>query len=112
MPKVTFLFKDGSAREIEVPENWSVMQAAVENGIEEIEGVCGGAMACATCHVYVHPDWAAKVTAEDNEQSDEEEDMLDMAFDVRDESRLGCQIKITNALDGLVVALPGTDIES
>lgn len=111
MPKITFLFKDGTSREIEAPENWSIMQVAVENGIEDIEGACGGSMACATCHVYVHPDWADKVVAEDNEKSDEEEDMLDTAFDVQSESRLGCQIKLTNALDGLVVALPGTDTD-
>jgi 2Fe-2S ferredoxin len=109
MPKITFLFKDGSRREIDAPENWSIMQIAVDNGVEEIEGACGGSMACATCHVYVHPDWAARVEAQDNEKSGEEEDILDTAFDIREQSRLGCQIKITDALDGLVVALPGTD---
>ncbi|MCB1562643.1 MAG: 2Fe-2S iron-sulfur cluster binding domain-containing protein [Alphaproteobacteria bacterium] len=109
MPKVTFLFKDGSRREVDASANWSIMQIAVDNGIEEIEGACGGSMACATCHIYVHPDWAARVEAQDNEKSDEEEDILDTAFDIREQSRLGCQIKITEALDGLIVALPGTD---
>ncbi len=84
------------------------MQIAQAEGIDEIEGVCGGAMACATCHCYVHPDWVERVEAEDNDKSEEEEDMLDMAFDVRATSRLGCQVKVTNALDGLVVAMPGT----
>lgn len=107
MPKITFIMLDGSQKEIEAQEGWSVMQIAVDNGIEEIEGACGGALACATCHVYVHPDWRQKVTEQDNEKSEEEEDMLDLAFDVRDSSRLGCQIRLTEALDGLVVALPG-----
>lgn len=109
MPNITFLHKDGSEQTVEFDENWSIMQVAVENKIKGIEGACGGAMACATCHVYVHPDWQSRVEAQDNEQSDEEEDMLDMAIDVRDPSRLGCQIKLTSALDGLIVALPGTD---
>ena len=109
MPKVTYLQPDGSAQEIDAEENWSLMQIAVEHKIKGIEGACGGSMACATCHVYIHPDWEDRVTAADNEQSEEEEDMLDMAFDVRDNSRLGCQVKVTNDLDGLIVALPGTE---
>lgn len=109
MPKVTFLQPDGSQNEIDAEENWSLMQIAVEHKIKGIEGACGGSMACATCHVYIHPDWEERVTAADNEQSEEEEDMLDMAFDVRDNSRLGCQVKVTNDLDGLIVALPGTE---
>lgn len=111
MPKITFQFKDGSERVIEATENWSIMETAVDNGIEEIAGACGGCISCATCHVYVHPDWQAKVAAEDNEQSEDEEDILDTAFDVRDNSRLGCQIKLTPALDGIIVALPGTDTD-
>ncbi|MCF8496670.1 MAG: 2Fe-2S iron-sulfur cluster binding domain-containing protein [Alphaproteobacteria bacterium] len=112
MPDVTFLFKDGSARTLRVAENTSLMRAAVENGIEEIEGACGGCIACATCHVYIHPDWADRVIAQDNEKSESEEDMLDMAYDVRETSRLGCQIIVTKALDGLIVALPGADFPS
>lgn len=108
MPKITYLQPDGSKQEIDAPENWSVMEVAVDNKVPGIEGACGGSMACATCHVYVHPDWVKKVEAEDNEKTFEEEDILDTAFDIRDTSRLGCQIKITDALDGLVVALPGT----
>ena len=111
MPKITFLHKDGSEQVIEAEENWSIMQVGVENKVKGIEGNCGGSMACATCHVYIHPEWNERVTAEDNEQTEEEEDMLDVAFDVRDTSRLGCQIKLSDALDGLVVALPGTQTE-
>ncbi len=111
MPKITFIHKDGRKTEIEAPENWSIMQAAVENGIEEIEGSCGGCVSCATCHVYIHPDWEDKVLAQDNEKSGEEDDVLDTAFDVRGESRLGCQVKLTGDLDGLIVALPGTDTD-
>lgn len=107
MPEITFLMPDGSEKKCEAPNGWSVMQIARDNNIEQIEGACGGAMACATCHVYVHPDWQDKVVDADNEKSDEEEDMLDLAFDVRKNSRLGCQVRITDALDGLVVALPG-----
>src|SRR5690606_24982595 len=109
MPKITFIHANGSQTEIEASENWSIMQIAVDQGIDEIEGACGGAMACATCHCYIHPDWEDRVVAEDNEKSEEEEDMLDTAFDVRETSRLGCQVKITNALDGLVIGLPGSD---
>ena len=109
MPKITFLRRDGTQKELEVQSGWSIMEAAVENGIEEIEGACGGCISCATCHIYVHPDWADKVTAQDNEKSEDEEDLLDTAFDVREESRLGCQIKLTDELDGIVVALPGTE---
>ena len=108
MPKVTLLLKDGTSKDIEAPENWSIMQIAVDNGLDDIEGACGGALACATCHVYVHPEWAERVFAQDNEKSDEEEDMLDLAFDIQETSRLGCQIKVTKALDGLIVAMPGT----
>lgn len=83
------------------------MEIAQKHDIEQIEGACGGSLACATCHVYVHPDWAAKCLPE-GEKSMEEEDMLDLAFDIRKQSRLSCQIMMTAELDGLVVALPGT----
>lgn len=108
MPKITFLHKDGSEQIIEAEENWSIMQVGVENNVKGIDGNCGGSMACATCHIYIHPEWQDRVTSEDNEQTEEEEDMLDVAFDVRETSRLGCQIKLSNTLDGLIVALPGT----
>lgn len=111
MPKITFLQKDGSEQIIDADENWSIMQVAVEHKIKGIEGACGGSMACATCHVYVHPDWEERVNAQDNAQSEEEEDMLDVAFDVRDTSRLGCQVQLNDALDGLIVALPGAEFK-
>lgn len=110
MPKVTFIFADGSQREVDAPVGLSLMEIAQKNDIEEIEGACGGCMACATCHMYVHPEWHDKCLP-DGARSDEEEDMLDLAFDVRDESRLGCQIMMTEELDGLIVALPGADVK-
>lgn len=109
MPVVTFLFPSGERREVEAPAGLSLMEIAQKNNIDEIEGACGGSMACATCHMYIHPDWWGKCLPE-GARSDEEEDMLDLAFDVRDNSRLGCQIVMTEALDGLVVALPGVNI--
>ncbi len=109
MPKITFLQPDGSAQTIDAEKNWSVMQVAVEHKVPGIVGECGGSMACATCHCYVDPAWLLKVIAQDNEQSEEEKDILDMAYDVRETSRLGCQIKLNDTLDGLVVAMPGTD---
>lgn len=110
MTNITFLLPDGTQRIVDAPENWSIMQIALEHKIPGIAGTCGGSMACATCHVYIHPDWAARVAAQDNEQSAEEIDMLDLAFDVRDTSRLGCQVKVNTALGGLIVALPGTKL--
>ena len=111
MPSVTFLYPDGSRRDVDAPVGLSLMEIAQKNDIEEIEGACGGAMACATCHMYIHPDWEAKCLPEGEERCDEEEDMLDLAFDVRDNSRLGCQIMMSEELDGLVVALPGTEVK-
>lgn len=75
-------------------------------GVPGIEGVCGGSMACATCHVHIHPDWAARVEAAGNEKTEEETDTLEMASNVCEFSRLSCQIEVTEALDGLVVVLP------
>jgi 2Fe-2S ferredoxin len=104
---MTFILKDGTPRTVEAPLGLSVMEIAVKNNIDPIEGACGGSLACATCHIYIHPDWQEKCLP-DGERSDEEEDMLDLAFDVRKNSRLGCQIKMTPELDGLTVAVPGT----
>ncbi len=112
MPKVTFIERDGEQKTVYAEENWSVMQIAVDNGIDEIEGSCGGSLACATCHCYIHPDWKDRVEAQDNEKTEEEEDMLDLALDVRDTSRLGCQIIVTEELDELVIGLPGTKDEN
>ena len=106
MPSITFLMKDGTAKSVDAPLGLSVMEIAVKNNIPKIEGACGGSLACATCHVYVHPDWWDRVLPEDG-ISDSENDMLDLAFDLRRASRLSCQIIMTPELDGLTVALPG-----
>lgn len=110
MPKITFIMKNGTSREIEASAGLSVMQAAVDNNIDGIEGACGGCLSCATCHVYVHPDWEARVN-EQGARDEEEDDMMDLAFDVRPQSRLSCQIEVSDALDGLVLALPGANVD-
>jgi len=102
MPKITFIEQDGTARTVETDVGSTVMEAAIRNLIPGIEAECGGACACATCHVYVDEAWADKTGT----ASPMEEDMLDFAFDVRPTSRLSCQIKVTEALDGLVVSTP------
>ena len=108
MSEITVILKSGEEKLLEGEEGWSLMEILRDAGIEEIEGACGGSMACATCHMYIHPDWEERVHAQDdNEKSDEEEDILDLAFDVRAESRLGCQIRMSKDLEGLVVAVPG-----
>ncbi len=101
MPKMTFIEPDGTRREVEAPEGLSVMEIAHRNDIE-LEGACEGSLACSTCHVIVDAEWYAKL----DEASEEEEDMLDLAFGLTHTSRLGCQIKITPELDGIVVTLP------
>lgn len=108
MPKITFIKKTGDRLEIDAPAGLSVMEIARKNDIAEIEGACGGGLACATCHVYVHPDWWDKCLPA-GERSEEEEDMLDLAFDLRKNSRLSCQIMMSEDLDGLVLALPGAN---
>ena len=107
MPKITFIYKDGSEKNIDAPLGLSLMEVAVKEDIEEIEGACGGGLACATCHLYVDPKFKDQTMPEDGEISEDEEDMLDLAFDVRETSRLCCQIIIDEEMDGLKVALPG-----
>jgi 2Fe-2S ferredoxin len=102
MPKVKYIEHDGKEHDVEVPVGWSVMEGAVKNLIPGIDADCGGACACATCHVYVDEAWADKVPP----KQDMEETMLDFAQDLSPTSRLSCQIKITPQLDGLVVRLP------
>ncbi|MBL4589455.1 MAG: 2Fe-2S iron-sulfur cluster binding domain-containing protein [Alphaproteobacteria bacterium] len=111
MPKITFIRKDKTEVEIDAAEGLSIMEVAIQNGIDEIEGACGGGLACATCHVYVHPDFQEKCKTDGDDISDEEEDMLDLAFDLKKSSRLGCQIIMDKDKDGLKVALPGTDVD-
>ncbi len=101
MPKLTFIEKDGNRREVDAPVGLSVMEVAHRFDVD-IEGACEGSLACATCHVIVAEDWYAKI----GEPSDDEEDMLDLAFGLKPTSRLCCQIVMTEELDGLVVQLP------
>ena len=102
MPKITYIENSGKSHSIEVANGLSVMEGAVQNDIPGIDADCGGGMACATCHVYVKDDWYDKIP----KKTDGEEDMLDMAFEPNQFSRLSCQITVTDELDGLVVKLP------
>ena len=102
MPKIHFTDHEGTTRDVDAKVGQSVMEAAVANMIPGIDADCGGACACATCHVYVDPDWAGKLKARD----DMEESMLDFAEDVRETSRLSCQILMSDELDGLKVETP------
>jgi 2Fe-2S ferredoxin len=104
MPKITYVADTGELRTYEVKEALSVMEGAVHNNVPGIDAECGGACACATCHVYVDPLWQEKVGA----PSEIERGMLEFATDVRPNSRLSCQIKVTRELDGLVVQTPRT----
>ena len=102
MAKITFVNADGTARMVDAETGSTAMEAAIRNDIAGIDAECGGACACATCHVYVDDAWIEKT----GKAQPMEEDMLDFAFDVRPSSRLSCQIKISEALDGLVLRLP------
>ena len=102
MPKITFIESTGTERTIDAEVGSTVMEAAIKNGVPGIEAECGGACACATCHVYVDEPWFAKV----GEPSPMEADMLDFGYDVRPNSRLSCQIKVAEDLDGLMVRTP------
>lgn len=102
MPKITFITFDGKSFDVDAEAGSTVMENAVKNSVPGIEAECGGACACATCHVYVDDAWAAKT----GEPEVMEEDMLDFAFDVQPTSRLSCQIKVTDELDGLIVKVP------
>ena len=102
MARITFIEPDGTSQVVEAEPGMTVMEAAVKNSIPGIAAECGGACACATCHVYVDEAWR-EATGHPEAM---EEDMLDFAFDVREASRLSCQIKVTDALDGLIVRVP------
>ena len=102
MPKITFIDAQGTSRTVEAETGSTLMEVAVRNGVPGIEAECGGACACATCHVYVDDAWLAAT----GQAEPMEEDMLDFAFDVRPNSRLSCQIRIRPDLDGLVVRTP------
>ena len=102
MPIVKYIQHDGTEHELEVIVGQSVMQGAIDNMIEGIVGECGGCCSCATCHCYVDEDWFVKT----GEPSDTEKDLLDVASELKPNSRLSCQIIMTEELDGLVVRLP------
>ena len=102
MPLIVFIDRGGTRREVRAPDGVTLMEVARQHGIDGIVAQCGGACACATCHVYVDEAWREKVGA----PTPMEEDMLDFGFDVRPNSRLSCQIKVSDELDGLVVSTP------
>ena len=102
MVKITFIDSSDQSRTVDAEEGATVMETAVRNAIPEIEAECGGACACATCHVYVDPAWTDRA----GKAEPMEEDMLDFAFEVKPNSRLSCQIKVRPPLDGLVVRTP------
>jgi 2Fe-2S ferredoxin len=103
VPKVTFIQRGGVRKEVDAPNGFSLLDIAHRNDID-IEGACEGSMACSTCHVVVEEDWFGRLKP----PSEEEEDMLDLAFGLTRTSRLGCQIVISDELDGLTVRLPDT----
>ena len=102
MAKITFTQTNGTEQTVDAENGMTVMESAIKNMVPGIDADCGGACACATCHVYVDESWLAAT----GEREEMEEDMLDFAFDVRDNSRLSCQIKVTGDLDGLKVTVP------
>ena len=102
MPKITYIEHNGESHEIEVANGLSVMEGAVQNDISGIDADCGGSCACATCHVYVEDKWLDKIP----KAEDAENDMIDMAFEPKKNSRLSCQIIVSDELDGLEVTTP------
>ncbi|MBF0418205.1 MAG: ferredoxin family 2Fe-2S iron-sulfur cluster binding protein [Magnetococcales bacterium] len=101
MPKMTFIAPDGNRHEVEAPEGLSILEIAHRNKLE-LEGACEGSLACSTCHIVVAPEWFDKLAT----ASEDEEDMLDLAFGLTATSRLGCQVIMKKEFDGLVVTLP------
>ena len=106
MPKITYIDSFGNRKEIEVKKGLTVMEGAIQNDIPGIDADCGGSMACATCHVYVKEEWFNKLSKiEEGEQ-----DMLDVAYEPKKNSRLSCQITVSDEIDGLVVTTPEKQI--
>jgi len=105
MTKVTFIEQDGNELEIDSPNGLSLMEIARKNGVA-IEGACGGCLSCSTCHVIVDPEWMESI----GKKTEKEEDILDLVFGLKKTSRLGCQILMSDKLDGLRVALPGAPL--
>jgi ferredoxin, 2Fe-2S len=108
MPKVTFIESDGTEHPVTAPDGISLMRAAVENEIPGVIAICGGAMTCATCHVYIDEAWEARVGA----PSEDEKFMLEYALEPRPNSRLSCQVILGPSLDGLLVHVPGAQADS
>ena len=102
MAKITYIEHNGTNHTVDVQNGLTVMEGAVQNNIPGIDADCGGSMACATCHVYVNEDWFDKV----NKKNEGEDDMLDQAYEPKKNSRLSCQIIVSDDLDGLVVDMP------
>ena len=102
MAKITYITHDNQVHTVEVQNGLTVMEGAVQNDIPGIDADCGGGMACATCHVYVKDDWFDKI----NKKNEGEDDMLDQAYEPKKNSRLSCQIIVSDDLDGLVVDMP------
>ena len=102
MTKITYIDHQGSSKKIEVENGLSVMEGAIQNDIPGIDADCGGSMACATCHVYIEEKWLDKLP----KAEDAEVDMIDMAYEPKKNSRLSCQIIVTDELDGLEVTTP------
>ena len=102
MAKITYIEHNGKSHKVDVPNDLSVMEGALQNNIPGIDADCGGACACATCHVYVDNKWFDNLP----KKEDAEQDMLDMAFEPNEFSRLSCQITISDELDGMVVKMP------
>jgi 2Fe-2S ferredoxin len=102
MVNITFIDTEGTARTVEAEVGSTVMESAINHGVPGIEAECGGACACSTCHVYIDEAWREKV----GEPSPMETDMLDFAYGVQPNSRLSCQIKVSEAIDGLIVRTP------
>ena len=104
MAKITCITKDGKEHSFDAEDGTTVMEVAIKNSVEGIDADCGGACACATCHVYLQGDWAEKL----KEREEMESDMLDFAHEVEESSRLCCQIKVSDEIDGLVVKVPAS----
>jgi 2Fe-2S ferredoxin len=104
MPKITYIEHNGKEHVVDVPAGWTVMEGAVKNRIPGIDADCGGACACATCHVYVDPEWLQKL----GPRQDMEDSMLDFALDLKSNSRLSCQIRVTPELEGMIVRMPAS----
>ena len=102
MPKITYISEDNKINTVEVQNGLTVMEGAIQNDIPGIDADCGGGMSCATCHVYVDENWLDKLP----QKEDGEEDMLDMAFEPKKNSRLSCQLIVSDELDGLIVNTP------